>query len=370
MDLRGQTGTLQSVSTKSYQTKTITVAEAMDNILTLSDVNMDHRVTYVRFILTDENGGARLHPSQLVVHPVSGGNPVLVMDDEGNITDKGDIVLNLEESKGEYPGEIYAAILNENDATVVYNFKAQVGSDIYIGPVSSQNQYGPALGNYKGTLRGAERKMRKTTPATSLTIADIPSRVFTGSAYEPVVTVTDGETPLTLNTDYSVSYADNTNVGEATVTVKGLADAGAVAATKYLGTKDKTFQITQATPVITMPTEEDMTLEAGLTRQRAVSSVTLDNSAFGLDNLDIMAAPYNCTITYSSADPAIATVSSDGTVTGVATGTTTITVTVAEAQNWTAQTATYTVKVSPRVNTSGNATWTVTEEAESGNVYQ
>lgn len=374
IDLTGQNGTMQSVSAKSYQTTSASVAATADNILTLSDVKMNHRLTYIRLRFTDEEGGARLHPSQLILHPISGGNPVLKMDADGNVTETGDIVLNMTPVENEYPGDIYLAMLNENDAVVTYNFKATVGSDVYVGPVSTQNAYGPNIASTKGELRGAVRMLRKTTALTSGTISveDIVSKVFTGSAIVPdntEIVVKDGEDVLTQGTDYLYEISNNVNVGEATVSITGQADKLAQAQTKYIGNIVKTFQITKATPVITMPTE-DMTLEVGLTSQRAVSSVTLDNSAFGLADLDIMAAPYNCTITYSSADESVATVSSDGTVTGVATGTTTITVTVAEAQNWTAQTATYTVKVSPCVNTSGNANWTTTEEAESGNVYQ
>ena len=375
IDLTGQNGTMQSVSAKSYQTTSASVASTADNILTLSDVKMSHRLTYIRLRFTDEEGGARLHPSQLILHPISGGNPVLKMDADGNVTETGDIVLNMTPVENEYPGDIYLAMLNENDAVVTYNFKATVGSDVYVGPVSTQNAYGPNIASTKGELRGAVRMLRKTTALTSgtISVADIPSKVFTGSAIVPAnteIVVKDGDDDLTQGTDYLYEISNNVNVGEATVSITGQADKLAQAQTKYIGNIVKTFQITQATPVITMPTEDEMTLEVSLTRQRAVTSVTLDNSAFSLADLDIMADPYNCTITYSSANPTIATVSSDGTVTGVATGTTTITVTVAEAQNWTSQTKTYTVKVSPRVNTSGNATWTVNEDAESGNVYQ
>jgi len=267
---------------------------------------------------------------------------------------------------GEYPGELYVSLLNETNANVSYLLKATVGSDVYIN--NSSVAFNP-LGRL-GRLGRVVREMKKTTALSSLTIADIPARVFTGSAHEPVLTVTDGEDELTLNTDYSVAYTDNVNVGTATATATGLADAGAVATTKYLGTQDKTFSITQATPVITMPTTDDMTLEVGLTRQRAVSTVTLDNSAYSIPDLDILAAPYSCAVSYESDDTSIATVDADGTVHGVATGTTTIRVNVASAANWTAQQATYTVKVSPRVNTSGNSTWTTVEDAENGSLYQ
>ena len=371
IDYTGQDGTLTKVSKEyDFQDATTTVTEAQNQILTMNTVSLTHRQGFWRMRLTDESGKI-LHMKKMEVSTTS-GKLVLAKSVDGTTT-YGTLPVEFASSNGEYPAEPYVAISNDNVGNDTYKFKAWVGGidddyedcDVYVGPSNTALTYTIS----RAKLANIFRQMKKTTAVSTLAVADIPSRVFTGSAYEPVVTVTDGETPLT-GTDYSVSYADNTNVGTATVTVKGLADAGAVAETKYLGTQDKTFQITQATPVITMPTEEEMTLEVGLTRQRAVNSVTLDNSAFGLPNLDIMADPYNCTINYSSANPAIATVSSDGTVTGVATGTTTITVTVAEAQNWTEQTKTYTVKVSPRVDTNGNANWTVTEDAESGNVYQ
>ena len=44
---------------------------------------------------------------------------------------------------------------------------------------------------------------------------------YTGSAFEPAVTVTDGTTTLVAGTDYTVAYSNNTNAGQATVTVTG-----------------------------------------------------------------------------------------------------------------------------------------------------
>ena len=74
----------------------------------------------------------------------------------------------------------------------------------------------------------------------------IADQTYTGSAIEPTVTVKDGETTLTLNTDYTVAYSNNTNAGEATVTVT------AVAGSDYSGTASKTFTIVKAD--ITMTT--------------------------------------------------------------------------------------------------------------------
>ncbi len=68
-----------------------------------------------------------------------------------------------------------------------------------------------------------------------LTISDISARTYTGSAIEPELTVTDGNSLLELGTDYSVEYSDNTNAGTATATITGLRI--------YTGTKSKTFTI-------------------------------------------------------------------------------------------------------------------------------
>lgn len=78
------------------------------------------------------------------------------------------------------------------------------------------------------------------------TISDIPDQTYTGSEIEPEIVVTDGETTLTLGTDYTVSYSGNTNAGTATVTIAGMGN--------YSGTIEKTFTITKATPTVTAPT--------------------------------------------------------------------------------------------------------------------
>ena len=67
-----------------------------------------------------------------------------------------------------------------------------------------------------------------------LSVSDtpIPDQTYTGSAIEPEINI---ETTLTLGTDYTVEYSDNTNVGTATATITG--------AGNYGGTIEKTFQI-------------------------------------------------------------------------------------------------------------------------------
>ena len=75
--------------------------------------------------------------------------------------------------------------------------------------------------------------------ADHCTVSDIPDQTYTGTAIEPTVTLTDGETTLTLDTDYTIEYSDNTNVGTATVTIAGKGNYG--------GTIERTFTINPKT---------------------------------------------------------------------------------------------------------------------------
>ena len=354
IDLTDQTGSIQSMSAKTFRQGTTTVTEASDNILSLSNVGLNHRVGYARFYLTDEDGGARLHPSQLVIHALSGPDIVLKTDENGTPTEFGDMVVNATIYEGEYPAEPYVALYRDYDAPISYTLKAIVGEDIYVGPLAITGQNAITSLPSLGGLMNYRRKMRKTTPASALTITDIPDQTFTGYAIEPTLTVKDGETTLTLDTDYSVAFTNNVDVSEATATISGLADALARAETKYLGTKDKTFNIVQATPVIVMDATT-MTLVNNATQNsqtRTVTRVFIDNNGNGTwdegTDYDITAL---CTVTYSTGNDAVATANAtSGQVTAAGFGTCTITATVAEAANWTSQTATYTVNVEQEVN--------------------
>ena len=373
IDYTGQNGDLSNMSLKySFQNAKTTVTEAANQILTMRDVSMTHSQTYWRMRLTDEDGN-RLHMKRLEVSTLS-GNLVLTKQADGTTT-HGTLEVDFLKTDGEYPSEPFVAVNNDNAGSDTYKFKAWVGDDIYYGPSDRALTYTIS----RGKLANIARQMKKTTAASTLTVAAIPSQVFTGYDIEPVLTVKDGASELTLATDYSVSYSDNVNVGTATATIKGLADAGATAATKYLGTQDKAFSIVKATPVIEMSTAE-MTLVNNATQQvgtRTIARVFIDNNGNGTydegTDYDITAA-VTPSITYSTASDAIATVAGDGTTTATVTaasfGSTTVTVTVAEAANWTSQTATYTVTVNQEVN-GGNSVnpWNDGGSNDDGKIY-
>ena len=97
------------------------------------------------------------------------------------------------------------------------------------------------MGVYTGTKPQTFAIVAKAV--STLTIDPIANQTYTGSAITPPVIVKDGATTLTLGTDYSVAYSNNTNVGTATVTITGVGN--------YTGTKTQTFAITSK-PVISL----------------------------------------------------------------------------------------------------------------------
>ena len=94
-----------------------------------------------------------------------------------------------------------------------------------------------------GQRDGLDLKVTLKRDIRSCDIANIDDQTYTGSAIEPAVTVTDGETTLTLGTDYEVAYSNNISAGTATITITGKEN--------YAKKTSKTFNIVKATPTVT-----------------------------------------------------------------------------------------------------------------------
>lgn len=82
-------------------------------------------------------------------------------------------------------------------------------------------------------------------------VSEPEGAVYTGNAITPAVTVTVGDTLLTLNTDYTLDYTDNTNAGTATVTVTGFGIYG--------GSATKNFTIEKAEVTAPAPLTPELT---------------------------------------------------------------------------------------------------------------
>ncbi|MBR0441214.1 MAG: bacterial Ig-like domain-containing protein, partial [Firmicutes bacterium] len=95
------------------------------------------------------------------------------------------------------------------------------------------------------TYAAAEDSVKLTVKPADIAgaeIAELESQIYSGKPYEPAVEATFGGKALQEDTDYTVEYKDNTNAGEATVTLTGKGN--------FTGTNEVTFTIEQADSVV------------------------------------------------------------------------------------------------------------------------
>ena len=113
-----------------------------------------------------------------------------------------------------------------------------------IGSVTVNGQPLAAVGGVYSFTMPARRAsvtatFRKLLTNADITVADIPTQTYDGTALTPEISITDtnGGTPLSLTegTDYTVSYETATGAGDYTVTLTGIGN--------YDGTTTKTFTI-------------------------------------------------------------------------------------------------------------------------------
>ena len=189
------------------------------------------------------------------------------------------------------------------------------GTTVYTIPVLDTNY------DYEIT---ANFHKRTSIAGATVTVPGDPF-TYTGAAITPSVTVTlaGAAAPLTEGTDYTLSYAANTDAGTGQITING--------ARTYNGTiTGTTFTINPAAGSVSYATAvvDKINLDAAFT-----NPLTLTGDG---------------TVSYSSSVPTVATVNATtGEVTIVGVGSTTITATVTDGPNYTyaPNTATYTLNV-------------------------
>ena len=124
--------------------------------------------------------------------------------------------------------------------TVKYNTRELLEGRDYTLAYSNNTSAGTATvtitgtGNYTGT---ASANFLITAPKDieDLEVAAIPDQTYTGEAITPTPVLKDGSYTLVLNTDYTISYLNNTAAGNARVIVSGTGS--------YSGTRQITFRI-------------------------------------------------------------------------------------------------------------------------------
>ncbi|MGI6032282.1 MAG: leucine-rich repeat protein [Coriobacteriales bacterium] len=125
------------------------------------------------------------------------------------------------------------------DTTLVY------GTDYTVGYASDHRSVGTAsitvsgAGNYTGNITSSfsiqqtDLSDAEVSVSASSGMDDDGNFYYTGSAIKPDVTVTLNGVTLSLSDDYTVSYSNNTDVGEATVTVTGTGNCTGTASTTF-----------------------------------------------------------------------------------------------------------------------------------------
>ena len=249
----------------------------------------------------------------------------------------------------------------------------------------------------------------------------IDEAFYTGQAQMPTVTVKDGETTLTLDKDYTVTYADNTLPGTATVTI------AAKEGSDYSGELTETFTIEDgemtltangysgvydgAAHGITVKVPEGATVRFGVTEgvYNLTASPTYTNAgsytvyyqvtqtnygtvtgsatvsigkapatisyatksikkAYGDDSFtNVLTMTGDGTVSFSTSDAEVATVDAlTGEVTIIGIGTATITATAADGMNYAYEpnTATFEVTVENAKMTVTSSGWTGTYDGQ------
>lgn len=156
------------------------------------------------------------------------------------------------------------ALDTETDYTVAYtnNTNAATSNDSTAPTVTVTGK-----GNYTGTATAKFDIVK--ADLSNVTIAPIDSIVFTGSPIEPALTVTFNELAVS-DEDYEVAYSNNTEVGEATVTLtsknRNFTENS---------TKTATFRIMAATSTITV-TDTDQKVTYNRDAQ-VITGVTIED---------------------------------------------------------------------------------------------
>ena len=185
--------------------------------------------------------------------------------------------------------------------------------------------YSVSMVNYADATGSKDVVITPKSIANATMMLDHESFVYNGQNQKPSVTlVKDGETELTLDTDYTVTNEGGTNAGEYTVTVAGKGNYDAQT------TVTKTFTITKATPTLTYSSDK-----AKARVGEAFTAPTLDN-------------PSKVAVTYSSSKTDVATISEEGVITLVGAGQTTITASFAGDGNYERASASYELTVEKR----------------------
>ena len=222
------------------------------------------------------------------------------------------------------------------------DYTASYANNINVGEASfTMTGVGNFTGSLSTTFRIEERSTEIIDLSTDATVSEITSTwYYDGSPKYPSPTVRANGITLTRGVDYELTWADNVEIGTATVTVTGVDD--------YTGTVTRTFEILD--PSAGTVSKETQTITA------ADVTKTYGNAAFSLG----AKTSGNGKLSYSSANTAVVTVDSTGKITIKGAGTAKITITAASTAEYYAASKTITVTVNKAAQTVTASNFTKT----------
>lgn len=132
-------------------------------------------------------------------------------------------------------------------------------------------------GNFSGTRVVNFTISQHDISADDIAVAEIPNQAYTGKQVTPAVTITCGEYTLKQGTDYRLTYANNTEIGTATVTITGNGN--------FSGTKTVTFAIASSieNAEVTGLEEAYMYTGSDVTPEGIIVSIGAVNLVLGTD---------------------------------------------------------------------------------------
>ena len=111
------------------------------------------------------------------------------------------------------------------DYTVTYSNNIEVGTGVITIT---------GIGNNTGTIT---KNFRIVAKLSDCKVTNIPDQQYTGSAVEPLITVTCGNSILTKDKDYTVSFVNNVEIGTATAMIRAAGNSN------YIGSLEAKFNI-------------------------------------------------------------------------------------------------------------------------------
>ncbi len=203
-------------------------------------------------------------------NPVKAGSYHVTITGKGNYTDHIDLlymitsvsidgaIVKYAEYDNTYNGAAkepkVTSIITEDGTTIteLNAFDVTYTDNINYGTATITVKPKSTNGKYTGTASTTFTIKKATLSNDTCTISAIPDQTFTESEIKPEPTLTVNGRTLVKGTDYTVVYKDNTNVGTATITIKGQGN--------YTGTYTGSFTIVKKND----PTPEKINLSSAV----------------------------------------------------------------------------------------------------------